>query len=267
NNYSFTIRSVSDSFVSLRVNSTIYYGINYEVSYTVLRGFYVKPMITYTLSDFPAPFVVDGVVNTTIVVGTSDPHGPCGAAHTMDTVGGMNVAAILGRYGSVSGARFYLDTDVAWYDFNNYKVYYYPVEGLTNIITIAGPGVNQISWKYFCNPWYAPVYMYYDSVLNDWVMVTPTQSYRGSDWVGSDPLRDLVVIELIHVEEENRYVLWVTGFGGHGTKAGSFILQLFDSGQLPFTLQGRAMLIQWIDSNANAKVDLNDTWNVVETVP
>ncbi|MBO3800321.1 MAG: S8 family serine peptidase, partial [Candidatus Brockarchaeota archaeon] len=43
NNYSFTIRSVSDSFVSLRVNSTIedQYGISYDMSYTVLRGFWV----------------------------------------------------------------------------------------------------------------------------------------------------------------------------------------------------------------------------------
>lgn len=44
NNYSFTIRSVSDSFVSLRVNSTMedYNGIRYKISYTVIRGFYVS---------------------------------------------------------------------------------------------------------------------------------------------------------------------------------------------------------------------------------
>ena len=48
--------------------------------------------------------------------------------------------------------------NVTWYDSGAYKVRYYGVLGLTNIIITAGPGVNQISWKYFCNPWYAPVY-------------------------------------------------------------------------------------------------------------
>ena len=181
------------------------------------------------LSTFPSPFVFGGVVNSTVVIGTSDPHGPCGSAHTLDTVGGMGVTAVLGTCGSVADCRFYLDTDIAWYNETEYKVHYWPVEGLTNIITTAGPGVNMITWRYFCNPWYAPVYMYYDGGLGEWVVATPTATYRSSDWIGAAPLSDLVVLEVIHVPEEGRYVLWVGGFGGYATRAGCLALQLFDT--------------------------------------
>ena len=77
-----------------------------------------------SLQSFPIPFVETGIVNSTVVVGTSDPHGPCGSAHTMDTVGGMGITAALARNGSVAEARFWLDTDIAWYDFGTYQVYY-----------------------------------------------------------------------------------------------------------------------------------------------
>ena len=50
----------------------------------------------------------------------------------------------------------------------NAKVIFYKVEGLTNIITVAGPGVNMITWKYFVNPWYAPVYAQYNSTSGEW---------------------------------------------------------------------------------------------------
>jgi len=245
-----------------------YFTDGIDEEYDPDTGYYSFTVLTAPdLSAFPLTFALDGAVNSTVVVGTSDPHGPCGSAHTLDTVGGMGVAAILGRYGSVANARFYLDTDIAWYNQSEWKVYYWPVEGLTNIITVAGPGVNMITWRYFCNPWYAPVYMYYDDGLGEQIIITPTTTYYESEWVGSQPLRDLAVLEVIYVPEEGRYVLWVGGFGGYATRAGCLALQLFDTGQLPFTLEGRAMLIQWIDENGNAKVDPVDTWNIIEIVP
>lgn len=220
------------------------------------------------LSNFPSPFVKNNVVNSTVIIGTSAPHGPCGAAHTIDTVGGMSITAKLGTYGSVTNARFYLDTDVAWYDGAGHKVYYWPVEGLTNIITVAGPGVNQITWRYFANPWFAPVYMYYSTTLHEWIVHTPTMEYEELDYVSSDPLMDLAVIEMVYVAEEGRYVMWVGGFGGYGTRAASFIVQLHGTSTpgIP-SLTGTAMLVRWIDANSNSKIDTGDMWTVLEIVP
>ena len=220
-----------------------------------------------TLEDIFEIFTADGEVNATIIVGSSEPHGPSGGANAIDTVGGMNVAIKLGYYGLSSGARLYLDTDVSWYDEDEFKVYYYDVPGLTNIITIAGPGVNQISWKYFCNPWYAPVYTYYSSDYGDWILVTPGSVYVAGDWVSvASPLRDLVVIELIYVNDEGRYVLWISGFGGYGTRAGCFLVQLMNTGLLPINMEGQAVIVEWIDSDGDAKPSLNDTWRLVEVV-
>ncbi|RLF08826.1 MAG: hypothetical protein DRJ62_07865 [Thermoprotei archaeon] len=222
--------------------------------------------VMYTLDYYPEPFVRDWKINATIIIGTSGPHGPCGGANAIDTVGGMSIALALGAYGSRENVMLYLDTDMSWYNDTECKVYYYDVPGLTNIITVAGPGVNQISWKYFCNPWYAPVYTYWNSTYGCWVVVTPNNVYKETDYYGTSPLRDLVVIELIYVEDEDRYVMWVSGFSGYGTRAGCYLLQNFDLGSLPIDLQGQAILFQWIDSNNNCKPDPDDTWNIIEVV-
>ncbi|RLE58693.1 MAG: hypothetical protein DRJ32_05970, partial [Thermoprotei archaeon] len=95
-------------------------------------------------------------LNATVVIGSSGGHGPCGGANAIDTVGGMYLVSAYASHSITGETYFYLDTTIAWYNESEYKVYYYGVPGLTNIITVAGPGVNQISWKYFCNPWYAP---------------------------------------------------------------------------------------------------------------
>jgi hypothetical protein len=174
----------------------------------------------------------------------------------------MMVAAQLGFSGGPVKGRFYLDTDVAWYNFSEAKVYFWPVD-IGNIITVGGPGVNMITWKYFANPWYAPAY--YQHQAGEWVLITPKNIYRSSEWVSLG--RDIAFIESIYVPEDERYVLVASGFGGDGTRAASLILQLSGTKSEIVPLKGIAMIIQWIDSNNNAKVDVDDTWNILEIVP
>ncbi|RLE58114.1 MAG: hypothetical protein DRJ32_07065, partial [Thermoprotei archaeon] len=144
-------------------------------------------------------------------------------------------------------------------------VYYYDVPGLTNIITIAGPGVNQISWKYFCNPWYAPVYMYYNSTYGCWVIKTPRHEYKSTDWYATVPhLRDLLVIEVIYIKDEGRHVVWASGFSGYGSRAACYFLKCLISNEPLVETNGIALLIYWEDTNNSYKPDEEDTWNIVE---
>jgi hypothetical protein len=78
--------------------------------------------------------------------------------------------------------------------------------------------------------------------------------------------RDVALVESVYVAEENRYVLVVAGFGGDGTRAATLIIQLSGTSNEVVRLNGKAMIIQWIDSNGNAKVDKEDTWNILEIV-
>jgi hypothetical protein len=259
NTYTASFTVYGQKYVSIRINATD--TNNLKTSTTTIDGFFVKGALT--LADFPRPYVdlQNRIVLSTVIVGNSDPHGPSGGAHTLDTVGGMMVAARLGYSGGSETGRFYLDTDIAWYNASNAKVYYWPLD-IGNIITVGGPGVNMITWRYFANPWYAPVYYQYQG--GEWILVTPRSVYRSSEWVAHG--RDVALVESVYVAEENRYVLVVAGFGGDGTRAATLIIQLSGTSNEVVRLNGKAMIIQWIDSNGNAKVDKEDTWNILEIV-
>ncbi|RLF09265.1 MAG: hypothetical protein DRJ62_07025, partial [Thermoprotei archaeon] len=216
---------------------------------------------SYTLSDFPKPFTLNGIANCTIIVGCKSPHGPCGAAHTLDTVGGIRVSSIIGNYSTdITNLTAYLDTDVADYDDVNCVVYY--LMWLPHIVTVGGPGVNMITWKYFANPWYAPVYFSReynpDSGQEEWVINTPNNKYWEYNVTSTPELDDIGVIEIVYIQEEGRYVLMAAGLGGYGTKAACLLLQMFDSPDMPFPLQGIAIVFKWVDTNGDCKVQLNE---------
>lgn len=213
---------------------------------------------------FLHPYVQNGVLNATMIAGLSAPHGPCTAANSLDTVAGMEVAEGMGALKSSGYGQYFLDTDVSVYNSTS-GVVSYIYSPLNNIITIGGPGVNQVSYKYFANPFYAPVYEQFNESTGKFDIISPTRTYHESQYVNSTS--DLVVLESIYVANEGRYVMYLGGFGGPATRAACLIMELQGSGLLPFTLQGRAMIIQWVDSNGNAKVDSGDTFKVIEIVP
>lgn len=216
-------------------------------------------------SDFYiSPFAHDGIINATVIVGNSDPHGPSGGAHTLDTVGGMMVAEELGSFRLGTFGQYFLDTDVATYNFTSgATTYTYP--NVTNVITVGGPGVNMVTYHHFVEQWWNdPVYWVFNSTSGKLDIVTPSRRYYSSDWVGTG--RDLALIESVYFPTEGRWAMMLAGFGGDGTRAACFIIQTFGSGQVPITLQGRAMLVQWQDTNGNAKVDAGDNYTIVEVV-
>ena len=86
-------------------------------------------------SDFLEPFIKDGKMDSLIIVGSPDPHGP-DKARSRDGYYGMDLALFLGTFlNYVPKFNVKLDTEVSEEDFNN------------NLILIGGPVVNRVVEK------------------------------------------------------------------------------------------------------------------------
>ena len=223
----------------------------------------------YTLADFPRPFIpVNGSnTNAFIIIPSSNPHGPCGAAHTMDTMGGVLVAYTLGIEGAENGAPVNLHTAmdsysyISVYDYDNAKVTITDTE--SNLIVIGGPGVNQVAYYYNelkdnnGNPVLPVIYMRDDS--GGYLYVQSTGNRYRIETDGNDRvIADYGVVQIYR--EGTRYVLLVYGLGGEGTRAAAEVLSNFNS----WNLNGIAAIIKYFDSDGNGFLD---TISIVETVP
>ena len=86
-------------------------------------------------SEFLDPFIKDGQLNSLIIVGSPDPHGP-DKARSRDGYYGMDLALFLGTFlNYVPKFNVKLDTEVRDEDFQN------------NLILIGGPVVNKVVEK------------------------------------------------------------------------------------------------------------------------
>lgn len=223
----------------------------------------------YTLADFPIPFIpVDGSnTNTFIIIPNSNPHGPCGAAHTMDTMGGVLVAYVLGMEGAKNGAPVNLNTAmdsysyISVYDYDNVRVTITDTQ--SNLIVIGGPGVNQVAYYYNelkddnGNPVLPVVYVNDASGGYLYVQSSGNQ-YRIERDGNGRVVADYGVIQIYR--DGIRYVLLVYGLGGEGTRAAAEVLSNFND----WNLNGRAVIIRYFDSDGNGFLD---TISIIETVP
>ncbi len=107
----------------------------------VLRFKPFEPMHKiHTIKDeyknFLEPFIVDGNLNTLIIVGSPDPHGP-DKARSRDGYYGMDLALFLGTFlNYVPRLNIKLDTETREDDLKN------------NLILIGGPIVNKITERF-----------------------------------------------------------------------------------------------------------------------
>jgi DNA-binding transcriptional ArsR family regulator len=85
-------------------------------------------------SSFLRPFIEKGELNSLIVVGSPDPHGPL-KARSRDGYFGMDLALFLGTFlNSVQNSRVKIDTEIQKKDLEE-----------NNLIVIGGPIVNKVS--------------------------------------------------------------------------------------------------------------------------
>ena len=222
------------------------------------------PAPEYALDNFPHPFVSEtgSISNTLIVIPVSDPHGPCGPAHTMDTMGGISIAYILG-FNATSGI---LETAMDAY---SYVSIYDPAtarvtmkDTTSNLIVLGGPGVNQVAYYYnelrnASGTRVLPVIYLRDAVGGYLYAQSSRKEYRIQKNANGQTIADYGVIQLY--KDGNRYVLLVYGLGGEGTLTAAKIVTEFKR----WNLTGMAVIAKYYDSDGDGYLD---TTAIIERV-
>lgn len=139
-----------------------------------------------TYSDYP-PFVVGGVVNAKIVVGSPDPHGP-DRARARDGHLSAEIAAFFGRMGTIPWPFIYTDIEL-----KNYK---------GNLIILGGPVVNTVAGKF--NNFFPVRFV-------DRAIKSPTKEYS-EDWCGFVAISD-------NPKDMGKKAMLIAGRTGSGTRA------------------------------------------------
>ena len=210
------------------------------------------------LSDFPAPLVVDGLLNVTFVVGETKPHGLYSmGARTVDVVGAIGLAISLGLSADEGSWDQLIDIDIASGTYVDWSSI-----GARVVVSVGGPIVNMFTHYYFpaneTGHGNCPFYL-------NWIVgryASIKSLLTGREYVGVGRVRDYAVIALYYEEGEDKWVLVVWGLTGNGSQAACHILAHYN--EYRELLVGRAVIIEWIDANDNDRVDDNDTYRLVE---
>jgi hypothetical protein len=217
-----------------------------------------------TFKDFPQPFVSSGgIMNSSVVVASSVGHGPCGAANTMDVMGGILIAAQLGMNATGGALSSTLDGSISQYDSSSCKVTLPPQTN--NLLVIGGPGVNQVTW-YYNNLRNAngtrALSAYFDKDANgtDYIYVAQTNhTYKIERDANGNITADYGMITLYYDNAQGIWVLIVAGLGGAGTNAAARLL----ANPQNWSLFGQVTIVKYSDTNADGYLD---TVSIAESV-
>ena len=204
----------------------------------------------YTLADFPAPFIMDGVINVSIVIGASDPRGPVNPASTIDVLAAISVAHVLGTVTTSGSPALYMDWQICHYNSTNVLEIY----RAGNIITFGGLGVNLVMWRYHYLTYHGiqslPVYMAADAQGPYIYSPSSHNIYRMQNDYGKGlKVTDYAMITLHRDTNDNRYVLIIAGLSGYSTKYGAMWLSNFPE------MHGKAIILKMIDNEGDGYID------------
>ncbi len=209
------------------------------------------------LNAYTSSFIDNGMLDVLFILGDSNPHGPMewGAGAIIDDVlGAIGVATKLGQLSSYGNSAQAIDTTIVNYDtatdiisidWNNIN---------SNIIAVGGPAVNLITYNYDKNK-ALPFYL-------SWNNSIPYihSAISNMDYIPSTN-NDYAIIGLVN--DNGKDILLVWGITAKGTLAATQLLQYYDTIYAD-TLHGKAILLEWTDSNNDKLVDTNDTITIVE---
>ncbi len=121
---------------SENINGTLanFYTTSSDSFFFKFKDFKVSSSITDKESDYLKPFIEKGLMNSIIVVGSPDPHGPQ-KARSRDGYFGMDLALFLGSFlNYIPNSCVMLDTEISQKQIEE-----------NNLIIIGGPIVNRVT--------------------------------------------------------------------------------------------------------------------------
>ena len=216
------------------------------------------------LESLPNPYVsADRLMNCSAVVASSSPggHGPCGAAHTMDVMGGIMVAAQFGLKTDNGTLEATMDDTISWYNFTSAQVTLNDL--ISNLVVVGGPGVNQVTW-YYNNLRYPNgtkmLPAYFDKFVNgtDYIYVVSTAHSYSIRLDAQGRVKDDYGL-ILTLDDHGRHVLILAGLGGSGTWASCKIVSSYES----WNLHGGGAIVRYSDTNSDGFLD---TLSIVEFV-
>lgn len=230
-----------------------------EMEQNITEAFFVNYFLPeLTLAQFPSPFITDGVLNATFVVGGTQPHGPLGwGAWTVDVLSGILVASRLGFEASLNiKVGQIVDSDFIVYDPATRDVWVnWRKIPTSTVISIGSAGVNLLAYKY--NKTGAIPYYFVFNGTHAYIYSRETgrRYYSGYGY-------DHAVIALVEEPNEGKCVLLVFGVTGRGSQAAGLVLSNFK--HFRELLSGKAVIIRWEDRNGNDLPDEGESYLLVE---
>ena len=219
-----------------RHNGTIakYYAATSDSFYLRVGDFKESSKLEERTSLFLHPFIDKGELNSIVVVGSPDPHGPL-KARSRDGYFGMDFALFLGTFiHNVPESRVKLDTEVSEKELSE-----------NNLIVIGGPIVNKVASLIGKR---MPIY--YDEEKKGFYSTISKKLYVHEE-VG-------VIVKCVNPWNKEKRLLFIAGIRNFGTKAAilTFLkhFALIEKGNT-FDNEIMANVVEGVDLNSDGIVD------------
>lgn len=201
---------------------------------------------TGDLGVFPRPFIQQGIAkNTTLVIGESEPHGPVGAAQTMDTIGGIFIAERLGR--ESIGEPFKVATDESLVTFDSESGNTSLLNVTSNLIVVGNPSVNVLSYYYnnlknaFGEPLVPVAYRVDSAGAQSYLYVPSSGSTYKAEFDSNGKIVTNYGVIMVFQDKNGCYVALVYGLDAEGTAVVCKALQNYDK----YNLYGSAVILKF----------------------
>jgi predicted transcriptional regulator len=211
-----------------------YYSLSSDSIFVKFKKFKKSSKILEKESNFLNPFIENGKLNSLIIVGSPDPHGPQ-KARSKDGYFGMDFALFLGSFlNYIPNSYVRLDTEVSKEELHN-----------SNLIIIGGPIVNKISQEIQNS-----LQIYYDESKKGIYSKCSKKTYF------ADEIGYMCKIKSIYNKEKE--ILYLAGLRNSGTKAMILaFLKYYEKVKMPnlFDKKYKAKIVEGIDLNSDGVVD------------
>ena len=198
------------------------------------------------------------------MIGESKPHGPVGAAQTIDTIGGMLITERLARESSNGTLKAAMDSWITKYDSSTGNVTL--LDNTTNLIIVGNPGINLLSYYYnslrdSSGAPLVPVLFVENSTESYNYLYVPTSgaTYQTEFNAQGKIVADYGVIMALQ-DQFGRQVAVVYGLGADGTLGACQVLRDYDL----WSLHGSAVIVKsYVETPGNYPSNSS----IVEAVP